>query len=78
MSAVYLEKRNPAQNMARFYRITVTPTLFGEWAVMREWGRIGRDGQVRALWFDSEDEARVAGDGLRRKKERRGYRTLRN
>jgi predicted DNA-binding WGR domain protein len=29
MSAVRLEKRDPARNRARFYAITVTPTLFG-------------------------------------------------
>ena len=63
MSMVTLEKRRPAENVMRFYRITVTPTLFGAWAVVREWGRIGRDGQVRALWFDSEGEARMAGEG---------------
>ena len=33
--------------MARFYKIDVQPTLFGEWAAVREWGRIGRAGTVR-------------------------------
>jgi len=30
--------------MARFYKIDVQPTLFGEWAAVREWGRFGRAG----------------------------------
>lgn len=36
MSRVYLERREPERTMARFYEITVTRTLFGEWAVIRE------------------------------------------
>lgn len=38
----YLERIEAAQNLKRFYRITVAPTLFGQWAVIREWGREGR------------------------------------
>jgi predicted DNA-binding WGR domain protein len=38
----YLEKRQPAQKMARFYRMAVMPNLFGEWTLYREWGRIGQ------------------------------------
>jgi predicted DNA-binding WGR domain protein len=36
MRTVYLERHEPAQNMARFYRMTLVPTLFGEWALIRE------------------------------------------
>ena len=32
---------DPARNMARFYTMALQPTLFGEWALLREWGRIG-------------------------------------
>lgn len=33
---VYLERREPALNMARFYAVTVNPTLFpGEWVLVR-------------------------------------------
>ena len=38
MTSIYLEKRIPARNQKRFYTITVTPTLFGSWTLMREWG----------------------------------------
>ncbi len=51
----YLEKRQPAQKMARFYRMAVLPNLFGEWTLYREWGRIGQGGQVRMDWFEDED-----------------------
>jgi putative transposase len=36
----YLEKRRPAQKMARFYPMAVMPNLFGEWTLYREWGRM--------------------------------------
>jgi hypothetical protein len=47
MRAVWLERRDPARNVARFYAITVAPTLFGPWVLVREWGRIGQPGTVR-------------------------------
>jgi predicted DNA-binding WGR domain protein len=73
MNAFYLERHEPERNMARFYRITVVPTLFGDWAVIREWGRIGSPGTVREAWFDSEEEARAEGLKLLEKKRKRGY-----
>jgi len=69
----YLEKRQSAKNVARFYRMTVIPNLFGEWALSREWGRIGQGGQVRMDWFDSEDQAIGALIALEAVKRRRGY-----
>ncbi len=44
---LYLERIDRTRNMARYYRLSVMETLFGEWAVIREWGRIGRRGQSR-------------------------------
>ena len=70
MRLAYLEKIDPARKMSRFYAICVTPTLFGQWAVVREWGA------VRENWLKSESEASAAGTKLRRQKERRGYRAL--
>lgn len=43
----YLEKVDPSRRMMRFYAIWIAPTLFGEWAMIREWGRIGSPGQLR-------------------------------
>ena len=53
MTSIYLERREPAQNMKRFYAITVTRTLFDGWVVIREWGRIGQPGTVREAWFET-------------------------
>lgn len=49
MSAVTLRHIDQARNMARFYRLDMQPDLFGGWSFIREWGRIGRSGTVRAL-----------------------------
>jgi predicted DNA-binding WGR domain protein len=69
----YLEKRQPAQKMARFYRMAVMPNLFGEWTLLREWGRIGQGGQVWMDWFTNESQAVVALITLEASKRRRGY-----
>lgn len=69
----YLEKRDPTKNLARFYRLMVLPTLFGEWSLQREWGRIGQAGQVRSLHFPSQEEASQAFLKLEAAKKRRGY-----
>lgn len=74
MTSIYLQRIDPERNMARFYRITVIPTLFGEWALIREWGRIGSPGTLREAWYDDEPAARRAGEQRVQQKLRRGYR----
>ena len=76
MTSIDLERREPTQNMKRFHAITVTRTLFGSWAVIREWGRIGQLGTVREAWFETEEAAGAAGEQWRQRKERRGYRAV--
>lgn len=71
--AVVLRRVDPAQNMARFYRLDVQPDLFGGWSFIREWGRIGRPGQVRATPYPSPATAFAALARQQRAKERRGY-----
>ncbi len=74
MTSIYLERREPARNIQRFYAITVTRTPFGTWALVREWGRIGHPGTVRETWFDTENAAIEAGAQVQQRKEKRGYR----
>ncbi|WP_458793045.1 WGR domain-containing protein [Yoonia sp. MH D7] len=69
----YLEKRQPSNNVARFYRMSVMPNLFGEWTLLREWGRIGQGGQVRMDWFSDEVQAVAALVTLETSKRQRGY-----
>lgn len=74
MSTAYFKKIDPARNQMRFYAVTVGPNLFRQWAMIREWGRIGQAGTIRQTWFESE--ALSAGARAARKKERRGYRAV--
>ena len=75
MTAVTLTRTDHARRMARFYVLDVQPDLFGAWCFIREWGRIGRPGQLRHVPYPTEDEAKEALARQRRAKERRGYRT---
>jgi predicted DNA-binding WGR domain protein len=47
LQMLVLERRNASRNMARFYVLAIEPTLFGEMALVREWGRIGSWGRRR-------------------------------
>ena len=47
--------------------------LFGEWTLLREWGRIGQGGQVRMDWFSDEGQAVAALITLEAAKRFRGY-----
>ena len=73
-TSAYLEKRNPAKRQARFYTLRVTPTLFGDWTLVREWGRIGSPGRLTVDWFDTLEEAERAFDRIKRRKIGKGYR----
>jgi predicted DNA-binding WGR domain protein len=59
--------------MHRYYRMEIQRDLFGEWCLMREWGRIGHSGQIRSAPFPTPQEAEEALERQRRVKERRGY-----
>ncbi len=68
-----LTRIDAARNARRFYRMELAPGLFGDWSLVREWGRIGQPGQVRVDWFDTEGAARNARVDLLMKKAQRGY-----
>lgn len=70
---LYFERRNTALNEARYYRLSVERTLFGDWAVIREWGRIGRRGGQREHWCRSHAEAERLLADLAGERARRGY-----
>lgn len=46
-----LYRIDPKANMARFYALDIQPTLFGEWTLTREWGRIGHSSQALIQTF---------------------------
>ena len=72
MSAITLHRTDAARNMHRYYRLDVQPDLFGEWCFVREWGRIGRPGQMRSVPYPTEQEAHAALARQRRVKGRGG------
>ena len=69
----YLEHTNPAQNMARYYCLTVEQNLFGEFSLVCTWGRIGRTRQTRITLYDTLQSAHEAYARKLREKHRRGY-----
>lgn len=71
---VHLRRIDLAQNMRRFYSLSVQPTLFGGASLIRDWGRIGTRGQTMMETFDTADDADLAFERLERSKRRRGYR----
>ncbi|WP_159591168.1 WGR domain-containing protein [Chelativorans xinjiangense] len=69
-----LTRIDPARNMARFYLLSVEPTLFGVIALRRNWGRIGTWGRQRLDLHDDEQAARRAQAQFLAEKLRKGYR----
>ena len=59
--------------MARFYVLSLEPTLFGEVAVLRHWGRIGTRGRMTSSLHPTlrDAEAMLSRQLARRRK--RGY-----
>ena len=42
---IVLERVDPARNIARYYVLSIEPTLFAKHTLIRRWGRIGCLGQ---------------------------------
>ncbi|MFN3293375.1 MAG: WGR domain-containing protein [Gemmobacter sp.] len=57
----------------RFYRVEVAENLFGEYSVLREWGRSGRRARPLVVWFANLRDAVVAAERWCRGAERRGF-----
>ena len=73
MATIYLTRLDEGRNMARFYTMRLPETLYAEWSLVREWGRIGRGGQVREDTFQTSLEAEQALTKIQQAKTRRGY-----
>ena len=70
---IYLTKIERDENMARFYVLDVQPTLFGDWSLLKEWGRIGREGRQRIALFGKRCDANVALTREVKRRMGRGY-----
>jgi predicted DNA-binding WGR domain protein len=72
MNRIYLERHEPDKNLHRFYQMHIVSGIFGDWSLVREWGRVGSPGTVRKEWFESEEEATAAGKILSKFKRKKG------
>lgn len=71
---LHVQRIDAARNMARYYRLAIESTLFGNVALVRNWGRIGTRGQERVDLFDTEKQALALFLEILRDKRRKGYR----
>ena len=70
---LYVERSDASKNMARYYAMSIEPSLFGDVCLLRKWGRIGSNGQMMVHHFGREDEAVRLFLDLLRQKRKRGY-----
>ncbi|WFR97789.1 WGR domain-containing protein (plasmid) [Rhizobium tumorigenes] len=54
---LYMECIDAKRNMARYYVLSIEPTLFGDASLLRGWGRIGSRGRQKIHLFADEREA---------------------
>ena len=71
---ISLERHNPARRMHRYYRLRVERNLFGEWSLVREWGRIGQPSRRMIDLHATAQDAQAAMARKGQQKRRRGYR----
>ncbi|HBT67988.1 MAG TPA: WGR domain-containing protein [Agrobacterium sp.] len=71
---VLVHRRDPTRRMARYYGLSVEPSLLGGIILVRRWGRAGRTERRCVEHFCNEQEAVIAFLTLLARKRRRGYR----
>jgi predicted DNA-binding WGR domain protein len=73
LQMLVLQRRDEASNVARFYVLAIEPTLFGDMALVREWGRLGCEGRRRLDLYMSETAALESLSAWLARKSKRGY-----
>jgi len=71
-----LHRIDPEEGIRRFYSLMIERDLFRTVRLVRNWGRIGTNGQELAEVFASEIEAGPALEAIAQAKRKRGYRDL--
>ena len=71
-----LHRIDPEQGFWLFYSLMVERDLFGTVRLVRNWGRIGRNGQGLVGIHEDEIAAGLALEAVARAKRKRGYRDL--
>ncbi len=70
---VRFESVDPAENRRRFYDLLWQPTLFGEGALVRSWGRQGQPGTTRATFYPDRCQAAAEIRQVLRRRLAHGY-----
>lgn len=68
-----MKKIDTSNNTAWFYRMEIMPGLFGDYSLVREWGKIGQPGHIRIDWYETEAAAKDARFDIQMQKAKRGY-----
>lgn len=69
---------DPSRNMHRYYLLRYEQDLFGQWLLVRQWGRVGRSRQVRRKAVAGVNEAVLEALTHATAKLRKGYRLRRD
>lgn len=70
---IYLKSIDPEKNRFRFYSMAVQPDLFGQYYLIRTWGRIGSRGRCMPEIFNTYDEAIKSIDAIVKVRHNHGY-----
>ena len=73
---IRFENVDPAENRHRFYDLTWQPTLFGDGALVRTWGRQGQPGTTRATFYRDRACAAAEVRQVLRQRLAHGYRVI--
>jgi predicted DNA-binding WGR domain protein len=68
-----LHRRDPEQGIARFYSLMIERDLFGAVRLVRNWGRIGTNGQELVEVHANEIAAEETLEVIAQAKRKRGY-----
>ena len=60
MAMIALQRYDLARNLARYDHLSVEANLFGEWSLVRAWGRIDRTCQMQVDLYTSLEAAEAA------------------
>jgi predicted DNA-binding WGR domain protein len=71
-----LHRINQEHGIRRFYSLMIERDLFGTVRLVRNWGRIGTNGQELVEVFETELDAGTALEKMAAAKRKRGYRDL--
>ena len=70
---IVLRRHDLTRNVSRYYVLAIEPSLYGDAALVRAWGRIGSLGRQRLDLYATADAAGEALELWLARKMRRGY-----